>query len=606
MAKKKLKSGSRPAPSVVDSVHSGLVFPKTNLSSLVTLPFGSSPMVSGTTSPVGSVLAASPVGSVLAAFPVGSVLAASGSSSAVDLSLAASGSSISASASPFLGVGLFGQTGSLSTKSSLPFAQATSPPGSLPKSPRLPCSGSEAGLPVASDSATKVPLQAQNYASMLKSSAQLQELGTPVEHVSGAPFVLIPDENIEAAKLEFKDFIYARFHGDYPSMGKIIGVVNAVWARTGPRIFVHNIGEGIYLLRVTNPRTREVLLSRTCWNIGGLPMFVAPWSPDYSPDEAPLTSAIVPVEMRNVPYLLFNNESLSRLATAIGKPESLAPETERKENFEVAKLFVRVDLTEPLPHQIVSGFSNGREVMIAVSYPWLPVKCELCKKYGHNPIKCPEAPIRSKGVKSPPPPPPPPPLSKSARRRSRSRPGRYTEKKVKQGTLRYVPVQRSSSQVANDVASTDLQVLPANEATSQEDSVGDLEEGEIPQLTCNEDPSVAEMATSQIAPATDLISTQSPLPVAPLQRISFGAFDVLATLSSADSDDDILSLPSEDSITAISVNGKADDAVGIAAAASTPDCNTDNNIHPVEEHERYNPFFLVGNRKSGRKVTKNL
>lgn len=213
----------------------------------------------------------------------------------------------------------------------------------------------------------------KNYAALLKSSAQLQKLGTPSDHVSGAPFVLIPDENIEAAKLEFKDFIYARFHGDYPSMGKIIGVVNAVWARVGPRIFVHNIGQGMYLLRVTNPNTREVLLSKTCWNIDGLPMFVAPWSPDYSPDEPPLTSAIVPVELRNVPYLLFNQQSLSRIATATRKPESLAPETERKVNFEVAKLFVKVDRTAPLPHMIITGFSNGREVHIKVSYPWLPI-----------------------------------------------------------------------------------------------------------------------------------------------------------------------------------------------------------------------------------------
>ena len=208
-------------------------------------------------------------------------------------------------------------------------------------------SGGSTAINIDSKSLENVDSQARNYAALLKSSAQLQEMGTPSEHVSGASFVLIPDENIEAAKLEFKDFIYARFHGDYPSMGKIIGVVNAVWARTGPRIFVHNIGQGIYLLRVTNPKTREVLLSRTCWNIRGLPMFVAPWSPEYSPDEPPLTSAIVPVEMHNVLYLLFNRESLSHIATAVGKPDSLAPETEQKENFEVAKLFVCVDLTAP-------------------------------------------------------------------------------------------------------------------------------------------------------------------------------------------------------------------------------------------------------------------
>lgn len=228
----------------------------------------------------------------------------------------------------------------------------------------------------------------RNYASLLMESAKLEEIGTPSEHVSGVPFVLIPDENIAAAKEEFKDFIYARFHGEWPTMGRMIGVLNALRAKSGPRIFVHNIGEGEYLLRVNNEKTKEMLLSRTCWNVAGLPMFVAPWSPEFTPEEAPLTFAVIPVELRDVPYLLFNKESLSRIATAVGKPVSLAPETERKENFKVAKLYVRADLTKPLPRKIISGYSNGKETEIAVSYPWLPVKCELCRKYGHSQDRC--------------------------------------------------------------------------------------------------------------------------------------------------------------------------------------------------------------------------
>ena len=230
--------------------------------------------------------------------------------------------------------------------------------------------------------------ETKSYASLLKVSAELEEIGTPSEHVSGVLFVLIPDENIAAAKEEFKVFIYARFHGDWPAMGRIIGVVNAIWAKNGPRIFVHNVGEGEFLLKVTNTKTREHLLSRTCWNVAGFPMFVAPWSPDFTPDEAPLTQAVVPVELRNVPYLLFNKESLSRLATAVGRPVSLYPETERKENFKVAKMYVKVDLTKPLPRNIISGFANGKETLIEVTYPWLPLKCELCKKFGHLQEKC--------------------------------------------------------------------------------------------------------------------------------------------------------------------------------------------------------------------------
>lgn len=81
------------------------------------------------------------------------------------------------------------------------------------------------------------------------------------------PFVFIHDDNIAAAKEEFKDLIFARFQGDVPSMGRIIGVVNTIWANPGPKIFVHKIGLSGFLLKVTNPRTRERILDRTCWKL---------------------------------------------------------------------------------------------------------------------------------------------------------------------------------------------------------------------------------------------------------------------------------------------------------------------------------------------------
>ncbi|CAF1913259.1 unnamed protein product, partial [Brassica napus] len=93
---------------------------------------------------------------------------------------------------------------------------------------------------------------------------------------------LIPDDNLEDAKEEFKDFLFARFQGDAPPVGRIIGVINVVWARNGPRIFVHKIDDGSFLLKVTSARTRDILLSRHAWMIAGCPMFVAMWSPEFT------------------------------------------------------------------------------------------------------------------------------------------------------------------------------------------------------------------------------------------------------------------------------------------------------------------------------------
>lgn len=89
-----------------------------------------------------------------------------------------------------------------------------------------------------------------------------------------------------------------------------------------------------------------------------------------------------------MPYYLFEKLNLSRIATAVGKPVALAPETERKETFEVAKVLVRVDLTKELPSKVVLGFSSGREIEISVSYPWLPPRCMECNAYGHERSQC--------------------------------------------------------------------------------------------------------------------------------------------------------------------------------------------------------------------------
>ncbi|KAG2306140.1 hypothetical protein Bca52824_025888 [Brassica carinata] len=558
MAKKKSKALSLVALPVGDVAASGSSIQGTNLSSPVSLPVGSH--------------------------------LGSGSSASVHAAFATGHGSPSGSAHPAV------ETAPSDFQSS---GFQSSPPLPSAVHPQSGLAGS--AQPSSKPEDVVTPL-AKNYADLLKSTAKLKEIGTPIEHVSGAPFVLIPDENIEAAKLEFKDFIYARFHGDYPAMGKIIGVVNAIWAKTGPRISVHNIGQGMYLLRVTNQRTREVLLSRTCWNIAGLPMFVAPWSPDYSQDEPPLTSAIVPVELRNVPYLLFNQESLSRLATAVGKPDSLAPETERKLNFEVAKLYVRVDLTAPLPNKIVSGFSNGREVVIDVSYPWLPVKCDRCNKFGHSSIKCTlgvaEGGFASKSVRKV--------TTETSRRRSKSRTGRATARKDAHGAPQYVPVVRNSHEEAKVAGVNDAQKI----STLQQGNETDLEEGEIYQqvleimVISGKFDDAAGISSTPTAAITDILSSSSE-GCGKDKWVSDPALDILDAPPAAVS---VLVIESkgtvDDKIASTSTTIKTDSYAAVVGVGVESKINSSqkeessNHRNKAQDQEQEKPFILVKNRRT--------
>lgn len=104
-------------------------------------------------------------------------------------------------------------------------------------------------LPVVSNDDQGHTVSFNSCTSLLKSTENIKELGTPSKHISCVSFVFIPDDNIEAAKEELKDLIYASFHGNVPPMGMIIGVLNAVWAKSGPRILsiilrkVHSFNE---------------------------------------------------------------------------------------------------------------------------------------------------------------------------------------------------------------------------------------------------------------------------------------------------------------------------------------------------------------------------
>lgn len=54
----------------------------------------------------------------------------------------------------------------------------------------------------------------------------------------------------------------------------------------------------------------------------------------------------------------------------------------------MAKVIVRVNLLKDLPTRVVSGYSDGREFEVDVSYPWLPPRCTSCNVYGHSTSEC--------------------------------------------------------------------------------------------------------------------------------------------------------------------------------------------------------------------------
>lgn len=121
---------------------------------------------------------------------------------------------------------------------------------------------------------------------------------------------------------------------------------------------------------------------RGMWNIAGVPMVVSKWTPRTEKEKQEEESIPMWVRLKRVPLHMFSWEALSFISSAVWFPVRLHPETIACTNFEVAKVFVNVDVSKALPKEI--NFSkDGKEFVIEFSYPWLPSICNHCDKWGH-------------------------------------------------------------------------------------------------------------------------------------------------------------------------------------------------------------------------------
>lgn len=147
-----------------------------------------------------------------------------------------------------------------------------------------------------------------------------------------------------------------------------------------------------FLFRVPCPHARRRILSQSLWQIDGLTMFVAKWSPGIQQVKLELEMVPVWLEFRGVPLQFFNGDALKEIAGIVGHPVCLHPSTEQLTDIEVAKVYTVIDPRKPLPEYVNARFESGDTRRISVSSPFLPSLCSFRKKVGHSITRCKAAP----------------------------------------------------------------------------------------------------------------------------------------------------------------------------------------------------------------------
>lgn len=229
----------------------------------------------------------------------------------------------------------------------------------------------------------------KSYANVVGSRPSLTKFDFEVSVIDGKATVAVPDAVLDDSVPLWEDFLIGRFPSTAPHVAKIQVIVNKIWnlGDKNIKIDVYGVNDTTVKFRIRNASARLRALRRGMWNICEQPMIVSRWTPIVEDAQPEIKTMPLWVVVKNVPHSMFTWPGLSFLASPVGEPKRLHPDTELVANFEEAKFFVEVDLIKELPK---TYFFQVRDVEVCVEYeyPWLPQRCGICKKWGHPDEGC--------------------------------------------------------------------------------------------------------------------------------------------------------------------------------------------------------------------------
>ncbi|KAJ9536728.1 hypothetical protein OSB04_un000113 [Centaurea solstitialis] len=209
--------------------------------------------------------------------------------------------------------------------------------------------------------------------------------------------VQIPVELAREASKAYDTTVVGYFLGSRVPFPIVQRALQAVWGKHGFDDVMMN-SNGFFFIKFNDSGGCTKAIEEGMVMIRNIPLFVSPWDPSKglfrpSHDSCPLW-----VKLHNVPLVLFNNEGISRIASALGIPKQMDACTasmcdKRWGRPGFAKVLIDVwavgnlkkELEVVIPHLHDDG---SDKVKVVVEYLWEPVQCSHCCVFGHKISSC--------------------------------------------------------------------------------------------------------------------------------------------------------------------------------------------------------------------------
>ncbi|KAJ9560946.1 hypothetical protein OSB04_006106 [Centaurea solstitialis] len=217
--------------------------------------------------------------------------------------------------------------------------------------------------------------------------------------------VKIPVELAKRASMSFITTACGYFLGPRLQFSVVKRFASSQWGKFGFIDAMLN-ENGIFFFKFETEGGALQVVNLGSVMINGVPFFLLPWDPTRGISKPQHTSCPLWVKIHNIPLVAFNNEGISRIASALGIPirmdactSSMCDKAWGRPGF--AKVLIDVWAVGELKRElqiVIPSLSGGSDttVMLKVEYLWEPIQCSQCLVFDHRTSSCPKAAIIKK------------------------------------------------------------------------------------------------------------------------------------------------------------------------------------------------------------------
>ncbi|KAF9590682.1 hypothetical protein IFM89_036174 [Coptis chinensis] len=229
-----------------------------------------------------------------------------------------------------------------------------------------------------------------SFAEKVKANAsvEIDIAALPIPGMKGnIPSIRIPKQAIDRGLQFCKFSLVGRLDFQKINIDTVRTIAAEKWRPKGCWKIVP-LGKGYFMIRLTCEEDLVRIWSGGPWKFENQILRLTKWKPDFDPEIQRISHAMVWVKLPKLKQQFWDYEILMAMGRCIGYPIGIDKTTAARDFGFYASVLVDLDLSKPIPSQIIVEVPDGQDFVQEIELSRLPKFCSHCKTIGHLMSDC--------------------------------------------------------------------------------------------------------------------------------------------------------------------------------------------------------------------------